>query len=97
MNPLLRERRFRLPVGLRDERGACHREGVLRAATAKDELRALQDFRVYLRPESFLTLVLARTIVRLGEHVKVDVALVERLGDGDLEVLAGVYRELNDY
>ncbi len=84
-------------MGYRDARGARHREGVIKPATARDEMRALQDFRVYLRPESFLTLVLARTIVRLGEHVKVDVALVESLCDRDLAALEKLYRELNAY
>lgn len=91
------ERRFRLPVGFRDSRGHRQRDGVLRTATAKDEMRALQDFRVHLRPESFLPLMLARTIVRLGDLTGVDVRLVESLCGRDLNELEEVYRELNGY
>ena len=86
-----------MPVGYRDARGARHREGVIKPATARDEMRALQDFRVYLRPESFLTLMLVRTVVRLGDRAGVDVALVESLCDRDLAVLERIYRELNAY
>ena len=90
-------RPFRLPVGLRDSREQRHRDGTLRTATAKDEMRTLQDFRVHLRSESFLPLMLARTIVRLGDLERVDVRQVESLCTSDLDVLEEVYRELNGY
>ena len=95
-------RSFRLPIGLSDSRGPDsreprHRRGTLRAATAKDEMRTLQDFRVHLRPESFLPLMLARTILRLGDLERVDVRQVESLSTADLDVLEEVYRELNGY
>ncbi len=93
---------FHLPIGLRDSRGRDsreqrHRDGTLRTATAKDEMRTLQDFRVHLRPESFLPLMLARTILRLGDLERVDVRQVETLSASDLDVLEEVYRELNGY
>ena len=60
-------------------------------------MRTLQDFRVHLRPESFLPLMLARTILRLGDLERVDVRQVESLSASDLDVLEEVYRELNGY
>ena len=90
------QREFRLPSGL-ESRGRRQRDGVLRPATAQDELRALRDFRVCLRPESFLHLMLARTIVRLGDLDRVDVRDVERLDGADQAALEIEYRELNGY
>jgi hypothetical protein len=93
-------RRFRLPVGLvapgRDGQRR-HRDGTLRAATAADEVRTLQDFRAHLRPEAFLPLMLARTIIRLGDLERLDVRQVESLCAADLEMLEEAYRELNGY
>lgn len=84
-------------MGLRDAGGRRARECALRVATASDEMRALQDFRVHLRPESFLTLMLARTVTRLGHSTRVDVRLLESLCAADLQALEDVYRELNGY
>ena len=51
---------FCLPQGYRDPTGVWHREGILRAALAGAEIRAQSDFRVCLRPESLLDILLAR-------------------------------------
>lgn len=91
------EWRVRLPAGYLDARGRCVRECSLRAATAVDEVRALQDFRVHLRPESFLPLMLARTLTRLGDLPRVDVRAVENLCGEDLRALEDAYRDLNGY
>jgi len=37
---------FRLPRGYVDEDGKLHRDGVMRLATARDEILPLQDYRV---------------------------------------------------
>jgi hypothetical protein len=36
---------FTLPKGFVDQNGTLHREGVMRLATAKDEIAPLQDYR----------------------------------------------------
>ena len=82
---------FTLPVGLVDSAGRRHRCGTLRTAAARDEVRTLQDFRVHLRPESFLPLMLARTIVRLGDLERLDVPQLESLCAADLDVLSSIY------
>ena len=97
----LEERRFRLVDGYRDAQGRVHREGVIRLARAGDEAAALRDFRVYLRPESFLVVMLTRTIARLGTLAAndggINAGILERLSETDLCYLADLYRQLNGY
>lgn len=97
MIAMVPETSFTLPDGYRDPTGAVHRDGVLRPARAREELRALGDFRVHLRPEAFLDVVLPRVIVRLGDLATVDAGVVERLTPADREVLERAYREMNGY
>ena len=90
-------RHFVLQDGYAAPGGARHREGILRPATARDEVRALLDFRVHLRPESFLPIILAQVTVRLGQLSRLDPGIFERLSLADLQLLEGLYRELNGY
>jgi hypothetical protein len=89
--------RFVLEEGLRDASGRRHREGSLRPATARDEMQSLADFRVFLRPESVLAVVLARTVTRLGDLSPIDVGVIDALGAADRAVLERLYRDLNGY
>ena len=90
-------RHFVLRDGYVEPGGARHREGTLRPATAKEEIRALLDFRVHLRAESFLPILLAQVTVRLGELPRLDPGILERLSSDDLQLLEGLYREMNGY
>ena len=57
---------FTLPRGYVDEGGTLHREGVMRLATARDEIEPLRDARVK-ENEAYLTvIVLSRTMVKLA-------------------------------
>ena len=87
----------RLEMGWRDAEGAVHRDVALRPARVRNELRALEDFRTYLRPESFTNVLLARVIVRLGPLKKVNPGQLESLDRGDLLRLEEAYRRKNDY
>ena len=90
-----------LPVGWRDRSLGAGAEAVrrvtLRASRVEDEIRSLEDFRVLLRPESFLKVVLTRVIVAFGDRARVDVGFLERLDPADLRALEDAYRELNGY
>ena len=88
---------FELPGGYRDRCGRLHRDGVMRTSTARDEMRALSDFRVHLRPEAYLSVVLSRTVVRLGDLETVHVGVVEEMSAADRAHLEQVYRRLNGY
>ena len=58
---------FTLPKGYVDDQGNLHRKGVMRLATAKDEIIPLQDFRVKNNRAYLVIILLARVISKLGE------------------------------
>lgn len=88
---------FTLPEGYRDREGVLHRGGILRPATASDEVRTLGDFRVHLRPDLYLDVALGRTVTRLGSLAVVDAGVFGRLGEADRDFLEVLYREVNGY
>ena len=55
---------FTLPKGFVDEHGNLHRKGVMRLATAKDEIIPLQDFRVKNNRAYLVIILLSRVITR---------------------------------
>jgi hypothetical protein len=86
---------FTLPRGFVDEHGAVHRDGVLRLATARDEITTQTDQRVRQNPAYLTVLLLARTITRLGDLPQVDNLVVESLFASDLAFLQDLYRRVN--
>lgn len=86
---------FSLPKGYVDGSGTLHRHGVMRLATAADEILPLRDPRVQ-QNEAYLTvIVLARVIVKLGTLADIDTATIEGLYASDLSYLQRLYEELN--
>ncbi|MDO4731800.1 MAG: phage tail assembly protein, partial [Clostridia bacterium] len=57
---------FELPKGYIDKDGNVHRNGVMRLATAADEIIPLKDTRVQINPGFLSTKILARVIIKLG-------------------------------
>src|SRR5579875_347515 len=92
---LLTEYPFVLPRGYVDEAGVLHREGVMRLATARDEITTQTDPRVHRNPAYLTVLLLARTIVRLGTAQAIDPILIENLFASDLAFLQDLYRRIN--
>lgn len=89
------EYRFVLPRGYVDDGGTTHREGVMRLATAKDEILPLRDPRVR-ENEAYLTvLLLARVVTRIGTVDSVHPGVIERLFATDLAFLQDLYRRVN--
>jgi hypothetical protein len=94
-NELRTEFGFILPRGYVDSGGRVHRDGVMRLATAKDELVPLHDDRVR-ENQAYLTVVLlARVITRLGGITDIHPGLVENLFATDLAFLQDLYRRVN--
>ena len=86
---------FILPRGYVDSSGTVHREGVMRLATAKDEIIPLRDPRVR-ENEAYLTvLLLSRVITRLGRVGEVHPGIIENLFASDLAFLQDLYRRVN--
>ena len=86
---------FVLPRGFVDAAGNVHRQGVMRLATAKDELVPQRDPRVR-ENEAYLTvLLLSRVITRLGTLPDVHPGVIENMFASDLAFLQDLYRRIN--
>ena len=89
------EYEFTLPCGLLDEDGTLHREGVMRRATAADEILPLKDPRVVKNPAYLVVILLSRVISRLGGVQDINPRVVEGLYATDLAYLQDLYNEIN--
>ena len=86
---------FTLPRGYVDDRGQLHREGVMRLATAGDEIWPQTDARVRENPAYLSVLLLTRTVTNLGSLPEVDSRVIENLFASDLAFLQDLYRRIN--
>lgn len=86
---------FELPRGYVDDTGALHRQGVMRLATARDELVPLRDPRVRDNDAYLTVILLARVITRLGGVSPVTPNIIEGLFASDLAFLQDLYRRIN--
>ncbi|MET4023176.1 hypothetical protein [Bradyrhizobium sp. S3.2.12] len=86
---------FELPKGYVDDAGTLHRRGVMRLATAADEILPLRDPRVQQNEAYLAVIVLARVIVRLGNLPEVHTGVIEGLYASDLAYLQRLYEQLN--
>jgi hypothetical protein len=86
---------FLLPRGYVDAAGTVHRDGVMRLATARDELVPLRDDRVRENPAYLTVVLLARVITRIGNITDVHAGTVEDLFAADLAFLQDLYRRVN--
>lgn len=86
---------FVLPRGYVDESGTVHRTGVMRLATARDEIQPLRDPRVR-NHEAYLTVILlSRVVTKLGSVDPITPAVIEDLFATDLAFLQDLYRRIN--
>jgi hypothetical protein len=96
MAGLRTEFEFTLPKGYVGPDGVLHRQGVIRLATARDEIEPLRDRTIDGPDDPYLTiLVLARVITRLGTLPEVGVEEVEGLFAADLALLQDLYGIIN--
>jgi hypothetical protein len=86
---------FVLPRGFVDDRGMTHRDGVMRLATARDEIVNQADLRVRQNPAYLTVLLLAGTIRKLGTISPVTEFVIENLFASDLAFLQDLYRRIN--
>jgi len=86
---------FALPRGLIDVSGSVHCQGVMRLATARDELVVRRDRRVQVN-ESYSTLMmLSQVITQLGSLEQLSPEDLENLFTQDLAYLREFFNRIN--
>lgn len=88
---------FNLPFGYQDEEGTLHREGIMRRATAADEILPLKDPRVTKNPAYLVVILLSRVVLRLGSVPQINPNVIESLYATDLAYLQNLYNEINRF
>jgi hypothetical protein len=89
------EYEFTLPKGLPNGDGTVYRDGVMRLATARDEIEPLGDPAVR-RNDAYLTvLLLSRVVTRIGAVTDITTHLIEGLYAADFDHLQRLYERLN--
>ncbi|WP_367924472.1 phage tail assembly protein [uncultured Ruthenibacterium sp.] len=95
MEEFATEFEFDLPKGYIDSTGTLHKHGVMRLATAADEILPLRDPRVVQNPGYLTIILLSRVITSLGTVPKIDPRVIERLYSSDLAFLQSMYQRIN--
>lgn len=89
------EYEFTLPRGYVDTEGNLHQKGVMRLASAADEILPMKDPRVQSNPAYLTVILLSRVVARLGEIQDVNPGIIEKLFVADLTYLQEFYRGIN--
>lgn len=87
---------FTLPRGFVDQDGTVHKKGVMRLATAMDEIAPLNDMRVRNNQAYLVIILLSRVITQLGSLPKIHPGIIEKLFAADLAYLQEFYRRINE-
>jgi len=86
---------FTLPKGYVDSDGNLHKKGIMRLATAADEILPMKDPRVQNNPAYLSVILLSRVITKLGELPDVTPGTIEKLFVADLTFLQEFYKTVN--
>lgn len=86
---------FTLPKGYVDEEGNLHKKGIMRLATAADEILPMKDARVQSNPAYLTVILLSRVISKLGSVESINTKLIENLFASDLSYLQDLYGRIN--
>jgi hypothetical protein len=87
---------FTLPKGYVDSSGTVHKDGIMRLATAKDEIVPLQDYRVQNNRAFLVIILLSRVMTKLGTLQSINPSIIEGLFSSDLAYLQEFYRKINE-
>src|SRR3989304_4999936 len=87
---------FTLPRGYVDGEGTVHKHGVMRLATAMDEIAPLRDVRVAANQAYLTVILLSRVVVKLGNLSQINTSMIENLFAADLAYLQAFYRQINE-
>ena len=86
---------FTLPHGYVDAEGNVHNKGVMRMATAMDEISPLKDPRVQSNQGYLAVILLSRVITQLGDLQQINPKIIESLFAADFYFLEDLYRRIN--
>jgi len=86
---------FKLPRGYLDGDGTLHRSGVMRLATAADEILPVKDPRVQANPAYLTVIVLSRVVTKLEGVSDVNPRVIENLYAADVSYLQALYQKIN--
>lgn len=86
---------FILPRGLLDQTGVLHQQGMMRLATAKDEIAIQKDRRAQESTAYSELIRFARVITQIGSFSVVTPELLEGLFTRDLGYLREFYNQIN--
>ena len=86
---------FELPRGYVDQNGEVHKRGVMRLATAADEIMPLRDPRVQQNPGYMTIILLSRVVTKLGTLPSIHNKIIEGLFTNDMAFLQDLYQRIN--
>jgi len=95
MGVLMTEHEFTLPLGYADSEGNLHKKGVMRLATAADEILPMKDPRVQQNPAYLSIIILSRVVIKLGDMPSITPKTIEGLYTADLNFLQDMYNRIN--
>ncbi len=87
---------FTLPKGFVDYQGNLHKKGMMRLATAMDEIAPLRDPRVTTNQAYMAVILLARVVTKLGTVPDVNTGVIEGLFSADFAYLQEFYKKINE-
>lgn len=89
------EYEFTLPKGYVDKDGNLHNNGVMRLASAADEILPMKDPRVQNNPAYLSIILLSRVVTKLGGLQSINPGIIEQLFVADLSFLQEFYKTIN--
>lgn len=86
---------FVLPRGYIDSEENAHKTGIMRLATALDEIEAMINPKVKNRPDYIQVILLSRVITKLGTLPAITPDIIEGLFTADFTFLQHFYEKIN--
>lgn len=87
---------FTLPRGYIDKDGNLHKNGMMRLATAADEILPMKDPRVQANQAYIIIILFSRVITKLGTLEYINPNVIENLFSADLAYLQKLYQRINE-
>jgi len=86
---------FELPRGYLDSNGELQKRGIMRLATAADEILPMRDPKVQQNASYLSIILLSRVVKKLGNLPAISTRVIENLYTMDLAYLQDFYQRIN--